>query len=307
MKLLSNRKKYIHEWLHKFLALRMNYRQDMKQSSRNSKERPKKVGSFQISDERVNGRGEYAISPDQKDFELKLNLRINGKQRHQQQHKQEQQQKPNQNLRTQRPPQPHQPRPTTANCIHSPFEQEALRIHNRYRTMHGAPALILNCDMSKNATNYARTLADMDALVQSGDTERPNQGENLSLGCHGTREQTAEEAIKTWFDEVCQYTFGKQGPQSGTNHFTQLVWKESRELGIGRASNKQPNGETCTFIVARYKPLGNFENGDDAYVKNIQKGTFDETYCRNIPKAGLEGGYGFKRFQSPNFNGTYGG
>lgn len=81
----------------------------------------------------------------------------------------------------------------------SPFEQEALSIHNRYRTMHRAPALTLSCDMSKNAADYARTLADMDTLVQSGYTERPNQGENLSLGCHGSGEQTAEEAIKTWY------------------------------------------------------------------------------------------------------------
>ena len=106
---------------------------------------------------------------------------------------------------------------------------------------------------------------------------------------------------------MCHYTFGKEGPQSGTNHFTQLVWKDSRELGIGKASKKQPNGETCTFIVARYKPLGNFESGDDAYVKNVEKGTFDETYCRNIPKAGLEGGYGLKRFQSPSLIENYGG
>ena len=87
----------------------------------------------------------------------------------------------------------------------SPFEQEALSIHNRYRTMHRAPALTLSCDMSKNAADYARTLADMDTLVQSGYTERPNQGENLSLGCHGSGEQTAEEAIKTWYVRLILY------------------------------------------------------------------------------------------------------
>ena len=100
------------------------------------------------------------------------------------------------------------------------------------------------------------------------------------------------------FDEVCQYTFGKQGPQSGTSHFTQLTWKDTTEMGIGKAINKQSNGATCTFVVARYKPQGNFENGDNAYLKNIEKGSFDESYCKNIMKAGLEGGYGFKRFQN---------
>lgn len=99
------------------------------------------------------------------------------------------------------------------------------------------------------------------------------------------------------FDEVCQYTFGKQGPQSGTSHFVQLAWKESTELGIGKALNKQSDGATCTYIVARYKPQGDFERGDDSYRKNIEKGSFVDSYCKNIKKAGLDGGYGFKRFK----------
>lgn len=118
IKLFSTRKKFIHERLHKLLNSRIQTRQDMKQlTTLNSKERPEKVGSFQISDGGVNGKGEYAISPDQNDFELKLNLKINGKHRYQQQYKQEQQHNPKPNLRKQRPPQPNQPRPTTTNCI----------------------------------------------------------------------------------------------------------------------------------------------------------------------------------------------
>ena len=58
--------------------------------------------------------------------------------------------------------------------------------------------MTLNCEMSWNAAAYAQKLADMDTLVQSSYIERPEQGENLSLGCFDNREQTAEEAIKTW-------------------------------------------------------------------------------------------------------------
>ena len=99
------------------------------------------------------------------------------------------------------------------------------------------------------------------------------------------------------FDEVCDYVFGKEGPQSGTNHFTQLVWKGSTELGIGKATNKHPSGATCTFIVARYKPEGDFGSDKDAYPRNVQKGTFDDSYCRSVKNAGLDGGYGLRRFQ----------
>ena len=96
------------------------------------------------------------------------------------------------------------------------------------------------------------------------------------------------------YDEVCQYSFGIDGPQSGTTHFTQIVWKASAELGVGKAE-KDENGEKCTFIVARYNPQGNFDTGNKEYVKNVEKGSFDSAYCSTVKKEGLDGGYGFRR------------
>ena len=37
-------------------------------------------------------------------------------------------------------------------------------------------------------------------------------------------------------------------------HFTQVVWKNSKKLGIGKAKNK--NGKT--IVVANYEPAGNW-------------------------------------------------
>lgn len=53
--------------------------------------------------------------------------------------------------------------------------------------------------MSRNATAYSQKLADMDSLVPSGYNDRPEQGENLSLGCYDDRQQSAEEAVKVWY------------------------------------------------------------------------------------------------------------
>lgn len=41
----------------------------------------------------------------------------------------------------------------------------------------------------------------------------------------------------------------------------------------------------CTFIVARYAPLGNIANltGD-----NVEKGSFDQSYCNTVTRASLE-------------------
>lgn len=83
--------------------------------------------------------------------------------------------------------------------IASQFEKEALDIHNRYRVMHNAPPMTLNCEMSWDAAAFAQKLADMDSgLIHSSYDERPDQGENLAFGCTENRELTAEEAVKMW-------------------------------------------------------------------------------------------------------------
>lgn len=50
------------------------------------------------------------------------------------------------------------------------------------------------------------------------------------------------------------YDFKNPGFKSGTGHFTQIVWQQSKELGIGKA--KSDDGKI--FVVARYRPAGNF-------------------------------------------------
>ena len=74
------------------------------------------------------------------------------------------------------------------------------------------------------------------------------------------------------------YMFNGRG-SGGTGHFTQLVWKGSTVLGIGRAEVEE-GGMKCAYIVGRYKPAGNMR-GD--YQQNVPKGSFDaSSYCASI-------------------------
>ena len=45
-------------------------------------------------------------------------------------------------------------------------------------------------------------------------------------------------------------------------HFTQVVWKDSKKLGIAYAS-----GKSGTYVVANYDPAGNFLG---QYPENVQ-------------------------------------
>lgn len=52
------------------------------------------------------------------------------------------------------------------------------------------------------------------------------------------------------------YNFVTSEP-GDAGHFSQVVWKGSKEFGIGRAAEIH-EGLLCTYIVARYRPAGNF-------------------------------------------------
>ena len=57
-------------------------------------------------------------------------------------------------------------------------------------------------------------------------------GENLFMtSCY----KNGSEAVQCWYNEIKDYRFGAQGFAMNTGHFTQVVWKKSRKLGVGCA------------------------------------------------------------------------
>lgn len=74
------------------------------------------------------------------------------------------------------------------------------------------------------------------------------------------------------YKEVCKFNFNNPGWGYRTGHFTQVVWKKSVELGIGKAVSGR-----CTYVVGRYKPAGNVLNN---FRENVAKGSFQSSYCR---------------------------
>ena len=58
-----------------------------------------------------------------------------------------------------------------------------------------------------------------------------------------------------WYDEIKDYNW--KNPEISiekTGHFTQVVWKDTKEVGFGVAIS--PSGEF--YAVANYYPAGNF-------------------------------------------------
>jgi uncharacterized protein YkwD len=136
----------------------------------------------------------------------------------------------------------------------SDFETECLRAHNEYRARHGVPALKLNKRLCKHAEEWARILANRGILVHRNNSQ---YGENIfclwSSNSHNNH-VTGREVVESWYAEISNHIFNKEPTTLKTGHFTQVVWKESRELGIGMAKNRANE----IFVVANYDPAGNY-------------------------------------------------
>ncbi|XP_038126964.1 Golgi-associated plant pathogenesis-related protein 1-like [Cyprinodon tularosa] len=129
------------------------------------------------------------------------------------------------------------------------YRKEFLEAHNKYREMHNAPPLKYNDEMNKKAQEWANYLLQK----RKPEHSRTDDGENIFyFYSDPPRKQTGKEAVENWYREIQDYNFKKPGFDSKTGHFTQLVWKDSKELGVGFAA-RGPE----VYVVAQYRPAGN--------------------------------------------------
>ncbi|XP_033877142.3 uncharacterized protein LOC117412703 isoform X1 [Acipenser ruthenus] len=132
------------------------------------------------------------------------------------------------------------------------FEAEALEAHNMYRQQHGAPPLRLSAQLSREAQKWASQLLSMRAL-QHSDTDH---GENIWCRTSSViMPVSGKEVVEAWYKEIKDYDFNRPGFQKNTGHFSQVVWRDSRELGIALATDSG-----LAIAVARYEPGGNITN-----------------------------------------------
>uniref|UniRef100_F1LD82 Golgi-associated plant pathogenesis-related protein 1 n=1 Tax=Ascaris suum TaxID=6253 RepID=F1LD82_ASCSU len=158
------------------------------------------------------------------------------------------------------------------------FCQQILEAHNRLRQQHGSPALTLNSDLSEQAQHWAEKLAARRHLAYC---ELPGIGENITffpIWIDG------EKVVEHWYSENMKYEYDTPGWQAGTNYFTQVVWKTTEEIGVGRAfilpDTTDGNGDMTTHagnlseqvVVAFYRPAGN-NNRVGQFAANVHKPT----------------------------------
>jgi len=135
----------------------------------------------------------------------------------------------------------------------SKFQQDALKAHNNYRNRHGAANLTLDNQLCKRAAEYADYLANTDTFEHSGDAD---YGENLywSWSSDPRWRLEGEEPVTSWYDECRGYNYTREPVSLDTGHFTQLVWSDTTQLGVG-VTQSEKTGKF--YVVMKYYPPGN--------------------------------------------------
>merc|ERR1712136_331339 len=142
------------------------------------------------------------------------------------------------------------------------FEKEMLDQHNQYRAKHRAPRLELSSKLSKEAQKWAEHLVSIKRLQHS---DNRDMGENVAYKFSSDcRRFTGAEMTDMWYNEIKDYNFNDPGFKPGTGHFTQVVWENSKELGVGVATD----GKGTCFAAANYKPAGNYRG---QFPDNVKK------------------------------------
>lgn len=122
--------------------------------------------------------------------------------------------------------------------------------HNRVRARHCAPPLRWSAKVAASAQAWADTIRDRGCAL--GHSGNPKYGENLAAGTSGLLD--ADAVVGMWYDELKKFNFRSGGFSMKTGHFTQVVWRGTREVGCGKS---QCNG--LDVWICQYDPPGNVE------------------------------------------------
>jgi uncharacterized protein YkwD len=128
-------------------------------------------------------------------------------------------------------------------------QQALLDAHNKCRTKVKVPPLRWSNELANYAQDWANQLSKSNGFEHR---PKPNQyGENMAGGNSPT------EAVNMWCSEEKKYDSTKnacRGDSMSCYHYTQVVWRNTKELGCGIASSK----DWGKVFVCNYNPPGNF-------------------------------------------------
>jgi len=128
------------------------------------------------------------------------------------------------------------------------FAHDMLAAHNAVRSRAGVPRLVWSERLAKAAGQWGDMLVRRNQFAHNPKTP---YGENI-FEIVGAPASPAE-IVSDWGSEEQDYNYGANSCRAVCGHYTQIVWRNTREVGC--AIVHRGNREIC---VCEYDPPGNF-------------------------------------------------
>jgi pathogenesis-related protein 1 len=127
------------------------------------------------------------------------------------------------------------------------IERDMLAAHNAVRARVDVPPLVWSETLAAYAREWANTLA---ASGRFEHRRRGRYGENL-FAVHNTRFLPVQ-VVNDWAGEARLYNLRSNTCRGDCGHYTQIVWRRTREVGCAVARNGPREVWVCN-----YSPRGN--------------------------------------------------
>ncbi|MGC9503989.1 pathogenesis-related family 1 protein [Baaleninema sp.] len=126
---------------------------------------------------------------------------------------------------------------------------EMLETHNYWRQQVGVPPLTWSSELASYAQEWADRLADRGFEMQH--RSQSPYGENIAWA--SGRDLSATEVVNMWAEERSDYNYETNSCRDVCGHYTQVVWRDTQEVGCGMATNGREE-----IWVCNYDPPGNY-------------------------------------------------
>lgn len=137
------------------------------------------------------------------------------------------------------------------------FDARVLAAHNAERAALGIPPLKWNAELVQSAHAWAGYLATTGRFEHAPERHRDPEGENLWAGTRGYF--SPEAMVNGWIREKRYFKAGlfpynsTTGRVADVGHYTQLMWRDTFEVGCAMVRGVQED-----VLVCRYRNAGNY-------------------------------------------------
>ena len=146
------------------------------------------------------------------------------------------------------------------------YKLQMLKCHNELRKKHNAQKLTEKEKLNEMAETTAKEIIENENKYEYQDNIYNSMyvGENIII----TNSKNAEDIFNLMLKEGKNYDFNSNNFSKETGHFTQMIWKETTDIGFGFWENKNKNDANKYCAVILYYPTGNVLG---EFSKNIEK------------------------------------